>query len=262
MKYGKKVYIILFVLLIIFFIIMFSLFGVEEVTQQSYSSTIILGDNNTVWRYDNKNWTYLSSPSSLQDLSWSKYNVFDNNKYIGKYLLWNDDDRWYAFDDDKNAIQIDGSLLGISSNYDLKVGMFQETKISDKSSINYVLKDNDLSLSSEFTSLYKIDFDIDGDSLEEEFYIMSNVFPMEFNPSKLFSIAFMVKDNQVYYIYNNIVPNKSFNGCKPFYNSFIDTNNDGVFEVILSCGKYSNLGQLDMMYEFKDNNFKMLISNE
>lgn len=262
MKYGKKIYIILLILLVIFFIIMFSLFGVDEVTQQSYSATIILGDNNTVWRYDNKNWSYLSSPASLQNLSWAKYSVFDNNEYIGDYLLWNDDDRWYAFDDDKNAVQVDGKLLGVSANYDLKVGNFQEQSVDDKTFVDKVLEENDLSVSSEFTSLYKINFDFDGDSQEEEFYIMSNVFPMEFNPSKLFSIAFMVKNNQIYYIYNNIVSNKSYNSCKPFYNSFIDTNNDGVFEVVLSCGKYSNLGQTDMLYGFNDNSFKMLISNE
>ena len=128
--------------------------------------------------------------------------------------------------------------------------------------INEVLKENNLSTSSKFTSIYKVNFDFDKDNQEEEFYIITNAFPFDFDPDKIFSIAFMVKSDIIYPIYTDISLNKGLNGCKPYYNTFLDVDNDNTYELILSCGKYSTTGRTDMLYKFKENNFKILISNQ
>lgn len=257
---DKKVYIGLIVIFIIFFIVMFLCFGVENINQEKYASTIIVGDS-TAWRYEKKRWLNYRNKSSLQQLSWKQYSVYDNNEAIGNYSLWYDD-KWYVFDDDKNAVQVDGNLLAVSSNFDMKITGFKEEEVDDYSYIQHVLNENNLSTSSKFTSISKVLFDLDGDSVEEEFYLISNAFPIDFNPDYIFSIVFMVKNNIVYYIYNDISENRSFNGCKPYFNSFLDTNNDGIYEFILSCGRYSNQETVNMLYEFKEDDFKILISNQ
>lgn len=257
---DKKVYVVLLVILVVFFVVMFSVFGIQNINQEKYVSTIIVGDN-TVWRYEKKRWLSYRNKSSLEQLSWKNYLVYDNNILKGTYSLWYDD-KWYLFDDEKNAISIDGNFLAISSNYDMKVSEFLEEEVDDYTYVNYVLQENDLSTTSKFTSIYKVLFDIDGDSTLEEFYLLSNAFPLDFNPDYIFSIVFMVKNDTIYYIYNDISQNNSFNGCKPYFNSFLDTNNDGVYEFILSCGRYSAQETVDMLYEFSDDNFKILISNQ
>ena len=258
---SKKIYIVLLIILVIFCIIMFSLFGVENVKQKNYKSTIILGEN-TVWTYRNKKWNYINNISDFNKLSWQEYNVYFDNKSIGRYYLWHDD-KWYVFDKDKKAVEIDGNLFAYDANFNMNIYDFNLEKIRDRTYVDKALNENDISISSSFTTSNKVSFDFDGDNVDEDFYLVSNAFPIEFNPDYIFSLVFMVKNNEIYYLYRDIAPNNSFNGCKPFFNTILDTNNDGLYEIILSCGRYSDLGQLDMLYSFVDNNeFKILISNQ
>ena len=107
-----------------------------------------------------------------------------------------------------------------------------------------------------------VSFDFDNDGKDEDFYVISNVFPLDFEPEMSFSIVFMVKDNNIYYIYNDVSKNNFTNGCKPFFTSFLDADNDGTYEFILSCGRYSISEQIDMLYKYSDDEFKILISNQ
>lgn len=256
----KRTYIILIAVLIIFLIIMFLVFGSKNIKKGGYTSIFILG-NSTVWKYSNNDYYNITYKSSFQKLSWNSYDIYSNNEKIGNYYLWYND-KWYVFDKEKNPINVSGDFIAIKSNYGLKLKDFSQENVTDFSYVNMVLEDNGLSEDSEFTSIYKIDFDIDSDSKSEEFYIISNAFAMDFVPEKTFNIAFTIKNNSLYYIYKDVTDNKNFNGCMPYYNAFIDFDNDGVSEFVLSCAKYSNLGQIDMLYQYKDNAFKILISNQ
>lgn len=259
---SKKIYIVLIIALVVFFVVMFTTFGTKKIREDKYTSTIIVGDD-TVWTYSNKQWLNIRSLSSIEKFNWEKFRVYSNNSPVGDYLMWHDDrDGWYVFDEEKNAIVVDGSLLAINSNYNIKVLEFSEDDNVDMGYVRTVLEDNDLSVSSQFTSLYKVDVDFDSDGVEEEFYVMSNVFALDFNPNQLFSIVFMVKNEQIYYIYNNVTRNKSFNSCKPYFNTFLDVDNDNNYEFILSCGKYGNSKSVDMLYKFDENAFKIVISNQ
>ena len=51
-------------------------------------------------------------------------------------------------------------------------------------------------------------------------------------------------------------------GCRPYFNYFLDLTNDGIDEIILSCGQYSTKGTIDMLYKFVDDEFKIQISNQ
>lgn len=257
---NNKIYVVLLVIIVVFFVIMFTVFGIDNIRQDNYSTVLIVGDN-TTWTYQDRSWFYMRSNSSMSTFNWQKFHVYSNNIEFGDYYLWHDD-KWYAFDDNKKAVNIDGNFLAYQANYNLKVSSFTEEEVSDFKYVNEVLLDNDLSISSKFSSIYKVNFDFDNDSVMEDFYVISNVFAMDFEPDKIFSIAFMEKNQKIYYIFRDVSANNSFNGCKPYYYSFLDINNDNTYEFILSCGKYSASEQVDMLYQFKDEEFKILISNQ
>ena len=255
----KSTYIVLLVMLFVFFIVMFALFGVDNIKKSIYNTTLIVGDN-TIWLYEKKNWLNLTNNTNIQDLNWDEYKVFVNNEEFGNYLLWHDD-KWYAFDKKKNAVSIDGNLLAYKANYNIPVYKFTEEEISDTSTVIQMLKENDVDINSNFTSSYKVSFDYDNDNEEEEFYVISNAFPMD-NPEKIFSIVYMVDGDNIYPIYTDVSKNSSFNGCKPYFTSFLDVDNDKTYEFILSCSKYSVADTVDMLYKFTNNEFKIVISNQ
>ncbi len=255
----KRVYIFLLLFLVIFFIIMFWIFGLKNIKGENKSEILIVGDS-SVWKYSKKKWFNITYKSSFQELSWKKYNVFVNNENVGYLSLWYND-KWYVFDDNNDAMKIDGDFFAYNANFDLKVKNFSIEDVDDFDVVNQVLESNDISTSSKFTSIYKINFDIDSDSNDEVFYLISNAFAMDFVPDKSFSIAFMVKDNNIYYIYKDVTDNKGFNGCKPFYNTFLDVDDDNTYEFILSCNAYSISKRTDMLYQFDEDGFKIIISN-
>lgn len=253
---SKKVYIVLIAIIFIFFIVMFLLFGVDELKKESYNTTIIVGDD-TVWKYDKKTW---NNVFSHDDVNWKKFDVYLDGEKKGNYYLWYSDG-WYAFDNKKNAITIDSELLAINSNVDISVYNFIGDEITDYSYVYDVLKTNKLSNDNTYTSNQKVVFDFDNDGVEEEFYLITNAFSTESNIDKVFSIVFMVKNEKTYPIYTNISENTGFNGCMPYFSSFLDVDNDSKYEFILSCSKYSTSGTTRMLYEFNKDKFKILISN-
>lgn len=255
----NKTYIILIAIIFIFFIIMFALFGVDNIRKERYETTLIVGDN-TIWTYQKKKWFNFSNSNSTEDFDWKKYKVFSNNEKVGDYLLWHSD-KWYAFDNKKNAVNIDGNLFAYRSNHKISIYKFTEKSIDDYTVVNEVLKNNDLEVTNNFTSSYMVSFDYDGDGEEEDFYLVTNVFPTGFNPDKIFALVFMVDGEEIYPIYTDI-GNKGYDGCKPYFNTFLDLDNDKNYEFILSCSKYSVSGSIDMLYKFVDKEFKIVISSE
>jgi len=256
----KSTYIILLVVIVVFFVVMFLAFGVSNIKRGKYATTLIVGDD-TVWTYNNKHWMNVTKQSTLKKINWNKFNVYLDNKEFGQYYLWHDD-KWYAFDEKKNAVILNGELLAYNSNYKIKINNFNQNDITDRTYVNYVLEQNDLSPSSQTTTEYVVDYDFDKDGVEEQFYVISNVFAMDFDPETSFSIVFMVKDEKVYYLYNDISKNRSYNGCMPYITSFLDVDNNNVDEMILSCARYSVNGVVKMLYTFENGEFKIVISNQ
>lgn len=252
----KRTYVILLVILLVFFAFMFFTFGLNNIEKGKLTTTVVI-DNDIVWSLKNKNWY---NNTSYSELNWKEFNVYVDNKKIGDYYLWHNG-KWYIFDKDKNAVSYDGKLLAYRANYKMKVYDYTLENIDDFSDVNKVLLDNDITDEIDYTAKSKVSFDYDNDGEMETFYLVSNVFSMDSNPDKVFSIVFMVKNDKVYPIYTDIQKNTSFNGCKPYFNSFLDVDNDENYELILSCAKYSVSHVESMLYKFEDNKFKMLISN-
>lgn len=259
----KKVYIGLILFFVVLGIVMFLLFGLDSLKREKYTTTLVVGDN-TTWIYQKKAWKRVNSNSIYDELSWKKYQVFENNEKLGTYNLWHSD-KWYVFDDEKNAVNLNGEMFAYKSDFDIKLDRFSKDETEIDNYISTVLEDKGLPSDSEFTKSYKTDVDIDHDGVEETFYVISNVFSLNFTPKRLFSIVFMVKDDKIYYLYDDVRDYLAYSGCSPEIVSFVDVDGeveeDNTDEVIISCYQYSNLGRIDMMYYFNGERFKMLISN-
>lgn len=260
MKKKKRYYVIL-IILVVFTLVMYFAFGKEYVQKGKEETTIIIGDN-TIWNYSDRRWLNITNNISVDNFNWLDYTIYIDNKKIGKYYLWYDDEKWYIFDKDKKAINRDGNIIAYRSNYDIKVSDFTSNEIRNYYHVSKVLKDNDLSTSSKFTSATETTIDIDNDGKNETLYFVSNAFPLDFNPDKIFSFVFMVKDSQIYSIYTDVAGNNTNNGCKPYLSAVIDVDNDNTYELVVSCGKYSVDKPVDMLYKLTDEGFKILISNQ
>ncbi len=257
---DKKVYIVLLICIFVFFVVMFLVFGLQNIKKGNTATTILVGDS-SVWTFQNQSWMNLRDTTSIQSYNWQEFQVYVDNQSLGNYYVWHDD-KWYLFDADKNAIPYEGELLAYQGNYPITIASFELEDIVDRTYVDAVLSENGISLSSEFTSFYQISFDMDQDGVEEEFYLVSNVFSMDYVPDSVFSFVFMVKEGKVSMIYQKVDQGQYFNGCKPFVTSFLDVDQDHSYELLLSCGRYSISKQVDMLYKYENGAFKMLISNQ
>ena len=248
-------------MLFVFGLVVFLIYGRDTFMQKNYEEAILVG-NNTIWVYQDKRWLYVTDNKKIEKLDWQKYNIYLDNKEFGNYYLWHDENGWYAFDDNKKAITMEGKFLAYLANHKIDVYDFSEKDVKRDDFIKEVLEDNGLSSDSEFSTSSQVSLDFDNDGKEEDFYLISNVFPIGFSPDTIFSFVFMVKDDTIYYIYKDVSEARAFNGCKPYFNTFLDVNNDKSYELVLSCGRYSVKEEINMLYQYKDNTFKILISNQ
>lgn len=259
----RKRYIVLLIILVIFSISMYFLVAKKNIRESKEKTELIVGTT-SIWRYQDRKWSNVSYKNSIDSMNWETFDLYEDNEFKGKYQAWYDGQKWYYFDKDRNSIIPENRSIAFKSNFEIQIKPYEEKQIETKDIkyINSVLEDNNLSTSSKFTSNYKVELDYDSDGEEETFIIITNAFPMDFNPDEIFSIVFMVKNNDIYYIYKSKEENRTNNGCKPYFNHFLDLTNDGIDELILSCGKYSENGTVDMLYHQEDNEFKILISNQ
>lgn len=258
---NRTRYIVLLVILISFTLIMYFAFGKENIQKEKETVTIIVGDT-AVWNYSDMHWLNVTSPATIEKLNWLDYNVFIDNKRLGNYYLWYNQDKWYIFDQNRKAIQRDGNIIAYRSNYEIKVKDFQMEEIRNQAPVRKVLSENNLSTSSKFTVSQETSIDIDNDGITEKFYLVSNAFPIDFEPSNIFTFVFMVKNNEIYPMYSSVEINQAVNGCKPYISAVLDIDNDNTSELVVSCGRYSTYKPIDMLYKFTDQGFKILISNQ
>ncbi len=257
----KRTYLIILIILVVYFLALFLIWGKDNLKQEKYTTTIMVGDN-TIWSLSKKKWINITSKSSIDKLNWQKFNIYVDNESLGEKYVWHSD-KWYIFDKNKEAVPFTGKFLAYKTNHNIKVLNFKEEEISDFTYIYEVLKENNLSINANFTTSTKTSIDIDNDGIVEDFYLISNAFSDEFIPDVLFSIVFMVKNQEIYYIYRDISDNNlDYKECKPYFNYFLDIDNDKTYEIILSCGRYSIKEEVNMLYRFTDGSFKIIISNQ
>lgn len=254
-------YKVITIILVVYLVVFFLIYGLSNMRNGQRELTLLVGDN-TVWDYSNKSWLNITREETLDSLNWQEYKVFLDNKYFGEYSMWYDDNKWYAFNSNKTAVKMEGELIAYKANYDLKIKEFETKENNNNTYVHQVLKENDLSTSSQMTVNNVINFDIDADGVEEQFYIISNAFASDFYPDTIFSIVFMVKEEKIYSMYTNVEKANYGNGCKPYIRTFLDINDDDKHELILTCAKYSVQEPEDMLFQLNKEKFDLLISNQ
>lgn len=260
MKKGKFKYIVIILILVIYAVCMYLAFGVSETREREASTTILVGDS-AVWDYSSRNWMNVTTPSLLSKLNWQSFHVYIDHEYLGDYLVWNDDE-WYIFDENRQSVSYQGELFAYQADFDMNILSYETTDITDYTYARQVLEEHGLSPDSQYTLATVSSLDFDKDGVDENFYVISNVFAMDFFPDKYFSFVFMVDDDTIYMLYEDVDVNEGVNGCMPNLYTVADLDNDQDNELILTCAKYSNQTPVAMLYEFRDNAFEIKISNQ
>ena len=240
--------------------------GTKTFKKTNSQITIIMGDNAT-FTYNGSFWTYVELETTYSKLNWLKYDVYENNELLGNYSMWHKD-KWYVFDGDeehRTPVSVAEDFIALRADSSIKLTPFESNKITDYSYVNAVLDSYGIQ-ASYLTVDQVVTIDIDNDSIDENFYFISNSLPRE-NPENFnFTIVFMEKKGEIYNIYTDIQEMENSDGCKPFMRAVLDYDLDGEQEIIFACGGLSARKQKDYIYKFNHNNtldeFKLIVSNQ
>ncbi len=267
MSKNKKIMIVMLIVLAVYALIMFLVLGGTKTFKKTNSQiTIIMGDNAT-FTYNGSFWTYVELETTYSKLNWLKYDVYENNELLGNYSMWHND-KWYVFDGDeehRTPVSVTEDFIALRADSSIKLTPFESNKITDYSYVNAVLDSYGIQ-ASYLTVDQVVTIDIDNDSIDENFYFISNSLPRE-NPENFnFTIVFMEKKGEIYNIYTDIQEMENSDGCKPFMRAVLDYDLDGEQEIIFACGGLSARKQKDYIYKFNHNNtldeFKLIVSNQ
>lgn len=259
MKKDKKVAIFILIFLIVGAIIFFLTIGIDLLNKSS-ENIIIIG-NSGGFKKVNSRWVHINTKNELKSLSGNKFNVYVDNSYFGNYnLLY--DDKWYLFKNDDTPVNYNGNMLALSGSIKYKVANFTTHDIEDKTYVNRVLRENNISEDSILTYSYYTDIDLNNDGVLERIYTISNKFPYEDVGNLSFSYIFMLKNDKIIYLYKNKEEiDDVYSGCNPYISNLIDIDEDNKLEVIIGCSYYSVEGTKYNLYKFNDYMFKSLVSN-
>ena len=267
MSKNKKIMIVMLIVLAVYALIMFLVLGgTKKFNRTNNQITIIMGDNAT-FTYNGSFWTYVEFETTYNKLNWLKYDVYENNELLGNYSMWHND-KWYVFDGDeehRTPVSVTEDFIALRADSSIKLTPFESNKITDYSYVNAVLDSYGIQ-ASYLTVDQVVTIDIDNDSIDENFYFISNSLPRE-NPENFnFTIVFMEKKGEIYRIFTDIQVMENSDGCKPFMRAVLDYDLDGEQEIIFACGGLSARKQKDYIYKFKHDNsvdeFKLVVSNQ
>lgn len=256
---NKKIYILIIVFLVLFALIMYITVGKDNIKSEKNELSLIL-NNNTIFNYSNKNWTK-EKVDYIDNYNFKEYSIYLDSKYVGDYYIWHDD-QWYLFDQNNNAVNYTEKFLAVKSNYNIKVKEFEIVNNDLTGEAGEIFNKYKIYNQDEITENTKIIIDIDNDGKDEEIYSVSNVFPMFYEPEKIFSYVFMKKDNKIYYMYEYESEADSYSGCIPQISAIFDSDEDGISEIALTCSRYSDQEPLNSIYRFRNNAFELVISSE
>ena len=250
----KTRYIVLLVMLLVYFAVLFLVYGKDHLKKEKEEAVIIVG-NDTIWKKEKQKWTSLKSLSDKKNLSWKLYDTYVDSKKIGKYYLWNDNTEWFLFDKEKNAYNYQGELLAYRANYKITV--------TNYTYLDKLLSDNNLSNTGNPTISNVIKVDIDNDGIDEKFYTFSNAFSDdETLPENSYSFVFLEKESKTYMMYSYTGEFVGLSGCQPFINYLIDIDEDDNYEIVFTCSQYDQLPPINTLYKFDKDKFIEIIDNQ
>lgn len=257
MEKNKKIYTIIFIIAVIYIIIFFVFFFNKKKNNKVNNYINLAVGNDALFVYKNKEWRNITT-SNRATYNWYLYDIYDEFEQLGKYYLIYSG-VWNLIDDDKNKVNLDfANKLGISSDFKYNVKSFNKKNNGIDSYISDVLSKYDI-ITTNLTVNNIISIDIDNDSVEEQIYTISNAFSEDDN-TKAFGFIFLVDNNKINIIYEKVYEDNSLdNVCKPYVSNILELDNKNY--LMINCSYYSNLGKDVILYRYKNEKFKEIISN-
>lgn len=259
MKKSTKTSFMIIIIIIVLSVMFFLTIGLDLMKNDKMDNVVVVG-NEAIFKKEGEKWRNVS----FQDIgkyNWKEYYTYIDHSYYGNYNLYYSE-KWYLFKGKNEAVNYEGDLLALRGNIKYKVVDFTLHDIEDFTDSKRVLQENNLPIDSVLTSSSFVNIDIDHDGVKEQIYMISNKFPIEDVGDTYFSFIFMVKDNRIIYLYKKVEQlEDSYSGCKPYISNMMDVDEDNQYEIIISCGYYSNNGISHGMYKFEGDKFKLLVSN-
>jgi len=246
---NKGAIIIVITIIFAYLVLAVIFFGWEEFANRFRSLNIMVSTGDK-WQLKNGMW------SDIEETDLIHFNVYINNKSIGKYnLVYNN--KWYLFDDNRKAIKYDGNILAINGNVKYELIDFKEEDFDsdDEKLLTKILEGKSIDETSEPDSASKIVLDLDGDNIQETIYTASNAFIEGYSVKNRYSIIF-TGDEQPEILYEHYEDeSKQFSMCVPRLNTVIDIDKDSKYELIFECNYYDQLGSCAMLFEQKNDKY-------
>lgn len=251
---NKKTIIIIFSILVPYLVLIVLLFGSSELKDKIYSMDILLSSG-AKWHLEDGKWSDINDE---KEYNWKKFDVYINNDLIGNYnLLYNK--KWYVYDNKKNLIDYNGTIVAIKGNKKYKLINFHKSNFdtTGENLLKSILREKNINFSNNFQGT-KISVDLDNDGKEEIIYTASNAFIDDEMINRRYSIIF-IKDDKTQIIYEDYQDvSMKYSMCVPKINTIIDLDKDSKYELITECDFYSIMGSCTSLYAMKNNNYELI----
>jgi hypothetical protein len=255
---GKKKYIILLAILLIYGIIVFVFFSGNIKKKNSGASYIIVGPS-TRWKFEEGKFLRVNDSKEYNSMD---FKVYDQDKYLGKYNVVFME-KMYLFDGQKNSIKYNGNIFAINGNLKADIIRFKQEEINkrDYKILEELLKNEKIEEDISKITLTKVMIDIDGDGTKETIYTASNAFDETVQTS--LSYIYLIRKNKAEILISKkmSVERMLSDNCVPFINHIIDIDRDKNYEFIIGCEGFSMSGTQNILIDNYKNNYNILISN-
>lgn len=191
------------------------------------------------------------------DLLKTKFNVFVDDKFFGKYYLRNLDDGIKLLDDNSNSIKYNGNIVANNFDSQMKVSKLEieNTSSADYDIANKILSDEGISTNFNGSNAnyikYKADFN--GDGNYEYIYSLSNMLR---DVKEGYSFIFTYNNNKYNIIAKDIDVGQE--GYELSISNILDINSDDMLDIVLAKSKYGNSTECYEIYKSNNMTFKKI----
>lgn len=250
---GKRKYMILGVVLIIYVVLMISLLyffnGKKEETIY-----YVISPNTTLRYIDEK----FESVNNIL-LENKNFNLYMNQEYIENYELRKFKNVWYYVEDTGANHRISDEFFA-TTNANLNVLSFEKEELNEDDilSIATILYDLNIVDEREMTFGEKVVLDIDNDQMQEIIYTVNYSYKKDGKQEKMNLL--LLNDNEKISIIDQkkLDKNVVMYDCFRIINNIIDINPDQKYEIVSSCTYFDQIGTCHEIYQLKNGKYKKI----
>jgi len=178
-----KGFIIFIIILAIYFLIMYFVFGNQEnnpnpTNNQNNNQSNSVKENKYIVIGNESNYNYSNGSFTnvkIKEIeSVDKFKVYVNNKYYGDYKLKNAGN-WNLFDKNNEYVHYNGNMLAFSDDFNIEVrNNYKIREINEKDKV-FLINDYHISSFSNLTVNQAIDIDLDNNGVLDEIILVSSL---------------------------------------------------------------------------------------